>query len=193
MDKIKFAKVKENAVIPSKREEDAGFDIYACFNEPYMIISPNETMMIPTGIASAFDSDYVIMLKERGSSGSKGIGQRCGIIDSGFRDEWKCVVTNHTNKNIIITDLTVGELLELSEKNKSDDILDYVLEGKLLIRCDLTTGDTYELFTIYPKSKAICQALLLPVPKIEIEEITYDELIKIESERGNGMLGSSGK
>ena len=46
---------------------------------------------------------------------------------------------------------------------------------------------------IYPKSKAICQALLLPVPKVNVEEVTYDELLKIKSERGNGMLGSSGK
>ena len=28
---IKFAKVHPNAIIPSKRDEDMGFDIYACF------------------------------------------------------------------------------------------------------------------------------------------------------------------
>ena len=38
---IKFAKVKPEAIIPSKRVEDAGFDIYACFEEEYMVIKPH--------------------------------------------------------------------------------------------------------------------------------------------------------
>ena len=43
-----FAKTKEGAIIPSKREEDGAFDIYACFEEEYMIIKPHETKLIPT-------------------------------------------------------------------------------------------------------------------------------------------------
>ena len=43
-----------------------------------MKIEPHETVLVPTGIASAFSSDYVAIIKERGSTGSKGIGQRCG-------------------------------------------------------------------------------------------------------------------
>ena len=35
---IKFAKVKPNAKIPTKRLEDAGLDIYACFDEPNIVI-----------------------------------------------------------------------------------------------------------------------------------------------------------
>lgn len=162
MDKIKFAKVKENAVIPSKREEDAGYDIYACFDEKFVIIQPHETVLIPTGIASAFSDDYVMVLKERGSTGTKGMAQRCGVIDSGFRNEWLVPITNTTDKTIMI-----------------DKVFEKVEE--------------YNSYIHYPYGKAICQALLLPVPKVEIEEIAYDELIKIESERGNGMLGSSGK
>jgi dUTP pyrophosphatase len=49
-------------------------------------------------------------------------------------------------------------------------------------------------FTIfYPYEKAICQAVLLPVPKTKVTELTYDELLKIESERAMGNLGSSNK
>ena len=33
----------------------------------------------------------------------------------------------------------------------------------------------------------------MPVPYVEIEEYTYDELKAIPSQRGNGALGSSGK
>ena len=85
---VKFAKVKPNAIIPSKRDEDMGFDIYACFDEDYMVINPHETRLIPTGIASSCDSDYGFLVFERGSTGSKGIARRCGVIDSGYRNEW---------------------------------------------------------------------------------------------------------
>ena len=43
MEKIYWAKVKENAKIPSKRWEDAGYDLYPCFAEDYMEIQPNQT------------------------------------------------------------------------------------------------------------------------------------------------------
>ena len=109
MNTIYFSKVKPNAIIPSKRDEDAAFDIYACFAEDYMVIQPHETKMIPTGIASAFTSDYAAILKERGSNGTKGIGQRAGVIDSGFRGEWFVPLTNHNNVPVYITKVAFEE------------------------------------------------------------------------------------
>lgn len=156
---VKFAKVRPDAKIPSKRDEDMGFDIYACFDEEYMIIHPHETKLIPTGIASSCNSDYGFVLRERGSTGSKGIALRAGVIDSGYRNEWFVGLTNTTNKDVVI--------------HKHDIVADDAI--------------------IYPYSKAIAQALVLPVPKVEVEEISYDELKTIESRRGLGALGSSGK
>lgn len=78
--RIHFAKMRESAIIPSKRIEDGAFDIYACFDEAYIMIEPNTTKMVPTGLASAFSSDYVAILKERGSTGTKGMGQRAGVV-----------------------------------------------------------------------------------------------------------------
>lgn len=170
---VKFAKVKPNAIIPSKRDEDMGFDIYACFDEDYMIIAPHETKLIPTGIASSCDIDYGFLLRERGSTGSKGIALRAGVIDSGYRNEWFVGLTNTTNKYLFISKLTESETY-----NKHwDEILPWI---------------TPECF-VYPYSKAIAQALVVPIPKVEVKEISYDELIKIESERGLGKLGSSNK
>ena len=40
MNKIYWAKVKEQAIIPTKREEDAGYDLYPCFEEDYIEIVP---------------------------------------------------------------------------------------------------------------------------------------------------------
>ena len=160
---IKFAKVNPNAIIPSKELENAGYDIYACFDEDYIIINPFETKMIPTGIASACDTDYCIVLKERGSTGTKGIAQRCGIIDSGFRNAWFVPITNINNKPLVI------------------------IKKESLNNSELTDED----FIIYPYEKAICQALVIPVPTTDVEEYTYEELLKIPSKRGIGMLGSS--
>ena len=50
MERIFFAKVKGNARIPSKRDEDAGYDVYGLIEEPYITLQPHETRLIPTGI-----------------------------------------------------------------------------------------------------------------------------------------------
>lgn len=160
---VKFAKIKPNAIIPTKRPEDAGYDVYPCFDEKYIIIKPHTTVIIPTGIASACDTDYCFVLHERSSTGTKGIAQRCGIIDSGYRGEWGVPITNTNDVSIIICK---------KEFATTFSGLDSIL---------------------YPYEKAICQALVLPVPEVEIEEYTYDELKAIPSERGTGRLGSSGK
>ena len=159
--KIYFAKVNPQGIIPSKREEDGAFDVYSCFEEEYMSLEPHETKLIPTGIASAFTSDYVAIIKERGSTGSKGIGQRAGVIDSGYRGEWFIAVTNHNNKRLVIAKESVA--------------------------------NQFEEAMVYPYEKAIAQCIMVEVPKLAIEEMSYEELLKIKSERGTGALGSSGK
>lgn len=35
--------------------------------------------------------------------------------------------------------------------------------------------------------------MMVEVPKLRIQEMSYEDLLKIESERGLGALGSSGK
>ena len=170
---IKFAKVHPNAIIPSKRDEDMGFDIYACFDENYIIIPPHETNLIPTGIASACDPNYGFLIFERGSTGSKGIARRCGVIDSGYRNEWFIGLTNTTDKMLFIS--------KMSEK---ETYIDYYGEEEM---------DEMLPSFVYPYSKAIAQALIIPVLKTEVNEIPYDELMIIKSERGLGKLGSSSK
>ena len=102
MDKIYFAKVKENAIIPTKRDGDAGRDLYACFDEDYMIIPPLETKLIPTGIATAFNESYYAQIQERGSTGSKGIKYGAGVIDSSYRGQWFIAITNCNDKDLVI-------------------------------------------------------------------------------------------
>lgn len=160
---VKFAKIRPTAIIPTKRLEDAGYDIYANFEEDFILIPSHETVMIPTGIASACDTDFCLILKERGSTGTKGMAQRAGIIDSGYRNEIFVPITNTTNFNIYI-----------------------IKSGKEKERIGL-----HGVF--YPYEKAIAQILVIPVPTVDVEEYTYEELKAIPSSRGVGALGSSGK
>ena len=112
---------------------------------------------------SAFSPDYYLQLQERGSTGTKGISQRCGVIDSGFRNEWFIPLTNLNTKP-----------LALVKPGK-----EHLLDGQDVV--------------LYPVSKAICQAVLLPVPRTEVVELSPDEIRAMESQRGEGELGSSGK
>lgn len=187
---VKFAKVRPDAKIPSKRVEDMGFDIYACFDEDYIKIGPNETKLIPTGIASSCDVEYGFVLRERGSTGSKGIALRAGVIDSGYRNEWFVGLTNTTNCTLYISKLSKEEIVDM----------EYNAGGELAKGFDTLFGslcsikDNLEKTTmVYPYSKAIAQALVIPVPEVEVEELSYEDLQAIPSERGLGALGSSGK
>ena len=51
----------------------------------------------------------------------------------------------------------------------------------------------FEMPSFEAGTKAIAQALVIPVPNVNVEELTYDELKAISSDRGMGALGSSGK
>lgn len=170
---IYFAKTHENAIIPSKREEDGAFDIYSCFDENFYILKPHQTRLIPTGISSAFSTDYVLIIKERGSTGSRGMGVRAGVIDSGYRGQWFVAITNHNDKPLVIAKENVSEKEYCAQLTGSRDI----------------TAD----HIVYPYEKAIAQCVLVEIPKLKIKEITYDKLMQFESERGTGALGSSKK
>ena len=189
---VKFAKVKPDAIIPSKRDEDMGFDIYACFDEDYIKLSYYETKLIPTGIASSCDSGYGFVLKERGSTGSKGIALRCGVIDSGYRNEWFIALTNTTDKEIFISKIDAKEILQ-KEYPDGWHVYNYAPNGELAYDYEMTDEQLLNSIIVYPYSKAIAQALVIPVPTVNVEEITYNELQNIPSERGIGALGSSNK
>lgn len=184
MTTIKFAKLRPDAKIPSKETENAGYDIYAAFDEDYIAISPGQTVMVPTGLCSAFSEDYVMILKERGSTGTKGMGQRSGVIDSGYRGEWFIPITNHNSfKTIFISKLSLENTLKDYYKDMCMGI-DNLSSEKLM-----NSGK----FILYPYEKAIAQALLLPVPQTTICEMLPEEIQTINSNRGIGALGSSGK
>lgn len=167
---IYFAKVRESAIIPSKRDEDAGYDIYANLEpkivdgeEVFELLLPtNKTTLVPTGIAMALPKTHYFNTKhERGSTGKISMSVLSGVIDSGYRGELFIAITP-LNKDILIT-------------NK------------------VTETEEYANGYLYPYSKAICQGTIELVPQVDIQEISFEELQNIKSERGATKLGQSGK
>lgn len=164
--KIYFAKVKENAIIPSKRDEDAGYDFYACFEEDYLKLEPLETKCVPTGIAFAVDKKHYLQIEERSSIGFKGLKKSSGIIDSGYRGEIILCMFNANTVPCYISKLPYDEIKKIEKENQ---------------------------FVYFPYEKAVAQGIVHKLDKTKVKEISYTDLKKIKSLRGEGKTGSSNK
>lgn len=186
-----FAKVKPNAIIPTKEDENAGYDIYACFEDDFIIIPRFSTVLIPTGITAAVSDKYYLQVHERGSTGSKGMKYGAGVIDSSYRGEIFVCINNVNERDIIVSKLNKKDLIdEYSVEDEDGDAM--ILYGKESYERVYFVGDEFDPI-IYPYEKAIAQLVVHEVPKMNVKEITYEELIAIPSKRGTGALGSSGK
>ena len=159
---IIFAKVKENAIIPSKEEENAGFDIYACWDgveKKDKIIKPHTTKLIPTGIACALPIDYYFQVEERGSTGSKGIKKSAGVVDSGYRGEIFVAISNVNDKYLIFgdKDTYLQEALNELKKWQSVDISNLTEQDKIDVEKILRDQypDTYDTLTDKEKETVI--------------------------------------
>ena len=165
---IYWDKLNERAKLPSKRDEDAGFDIYSDSIEN-IVLKPNETKFFTTGLRSAFPSNYWIEIKERGSTGAVGLSVRSGVIDSGYRGEWKIMLTN-VNKYPV-------------EFSHDVDKVTYI-KGKIF--------KNRIKKVIYPLTKAIAQAVVIPLPTIQCY-CDKDMVDGAKSNRGETGWGASGK
>ena len=172
-NELYFAKIRPSAIIPTKKDEDAGYDLYADFDEDFFVINPGQTKAITTGIAVAFSNKYYAQIEERSSMAKLGIKKSGGVFDSGYRGEYMIMTYNTNDKPFIISKAPVEEVAENFE-------IDGVVYDKSQI-------------ILYPKSKAICQIVMQIIPKLDEKEISYDELKAIASERSVGGFGSSGK
>ena len=165
---IYWDKLNERAKLPSKRDEDAGFDIYSDSTEN-IILKPNETKFFTTGLRSAFPSNYWIEIKERGSTGAVGLSVRSGVIDSGYRGEWKIMLTN-VNKYPVEFSHNVDKVTYIKGK---------IFKNKIKK-------------VIYPLTKAIAQAVVIPLPTIQCY-CDKDMVDSAKSNRGETGWGASGK
>jgi deoxyuridine 5'-triphosphate nucleotidohydrolase len=160
-----IAPMAEDVIIPSKEDENAGYDLYAHLDDDVseFEILPHQTSKIGTKVAVALPEEYEIKLTDRSSVGGLGIHIAGGLIDSGYRGEIAVQLTNTSNKSFIIS--------------------------KLVDRVTIMVDTIY-----YPYSKAITQMCLHKVHnELKSNVISYEELAKIPSKRGTGGFGSTGK
>lgn len=169
-EKLYFAKVDKGATIPTKRDEDAGRDLYSLIKPIEtaeglvyeQLLEKGKVNTVNTGIASAMSEDFYLSLNaERSSVAKYGLNVLAGVVDSGYRGEIKLMMVP------LVKDVLISSMVEEAEEH--EDLI------------------------IIPYKKAIAQATLLPVPKVEVEELEYEDLLKIESKRGVDGWGSSGK
>ena len=100
MEIIKFTRLRDNAIIPTKgSKEAAGFDLYACLDAP-VTINPGETRLIGTGLAFELPKNtFAGIFARSGLATKKGLApaNKVGVCDSDYRGEYKVPLHNHSN------------------------------------------------------------------------------------------------
>lgn len=98
---VKIQKIKENAKLPIySSHEAAGADLYACV-EQAISIAPQQTVVIPTGIAIQLPIGTVGLVYARSGLATKlGLApaNKVGVIDSDYRGEILVALYNHGEK-----------------------------------------------------------------------------------------------
>ena len=160
---LKVFLMNEDAVFPSKRDEDSGYDIYTTQKEDVVLLH-GEKFNFPTGLKTEVAKEWGIILREKGGMGNKNIGLRAGVVDSGYRGEMFVIMTNEDPKPVVFT---------RNPENYS------ALEK---------TGKA----TIVNMNKSITQAMIVYTPDCKVLKLSSESEFS-DSERGNGSKGSTRK
>lgn len=95
---LRIKKLRDNAQMPTYGSEfAAGADMYAAIDEA-VTIGPNETKLIPTGLAFEIPEGYAGFVYARSGLASKrGLApaNKVGVIDADYRGEVMVALHNH--------------------------------------------------------------------------------------------------
>ena len=131
---VNIKKVSDNAILPKYQTEgSAGCDLYACIKAP-LTINPQQTVVIPTGLAIATPINTVAMIFARSGLGIKhGIApaNKVGVIDSDYRGEILVGLHNSSNTpyevsvneriaQLVIMPYIKADFLEVQQLEDSD-------------------------------------------------------------------------
>lgn len=167
---------KDGVEVPSKSEEDLGYDIRAHFEEDELLFQPFETKLVPTGVYAAMpNKHWGLIAKEKGSTGALGIRCGAGVIDSGYRDEIFIAITNDNPYSLSIS--------------KDPNLKKPIIKTVPVKINELVARNEERIY--YPYTKGICQLLLVRNIPSKSKKITIEELQSIPSKRGTGKLGST--
>ena len=105
VEKVRFKKLSENAVVPSYGTAySAGADLYSAMQED-VIIAPETTKFIKTGIAIEIPEGLVGLIYARsGMACKKGLApaNKVGVIDSDYRGEIMVALYNHSDSAVTV-------------------------------------------------------------------------------------------
>ena len=105
MVKILIKKTNKEVITPKyKTDGSSGVDLSA-FLEKKVVIKPNSSELIPTGLQVAIPEELEIQIRPRsGLAAKKSIGvlNSPGTIDSDYRGELKIILFNHGKEDFII-------------------------------------------------------------------------------------------
>ena len=97
---INFIKLNEKAIKPlTGSEYAAGSDLYSCDDD--IVINPNETVLVHTGIAIEIPVGLVGLIYARSSMACKrhlAPANKVGVIDSDYRGEIMVALHNHSSE-----------------------------------------------------------------------------------------------
>ena len=105
MVKILIKKTNKEVITPKyKTDGSSGVDLSA-FLEKKVVIKPNSSELIPTGLQVAIPEELEIQIRPRSGLAAKesiGVLNSPGTIDSDYRGELKIILFNHGNEDFII-------------------------------------------------------------------------------------------
>ena len=129
MVRVLIKKLDPKAALPSYKTKGAsGMDLMAFVKEK-IVIKPQTSALIPTGLSVAFSEDYEIQIRPRSGLAAKNnisVLNTPGTIDSDYRGELKIIIFNHSNHDFIVNNddrvaqmvLTPVAKMELKEANE---------------------------------------------------------------------------
>ena len=103
VEKVRFKKLSENAVVPSYGTAySAGADLYSAMQED-VIIAPETTKFIKTGIAIEIPEGLVGLIYARsGMACKKGLAPANKVGDSDYRGEIMVALYNHSDSAVTV-------------------------------------------------------------------------------------------
>ena len=105
MAKVLIKKLASSVKLPSYKTNGAsGMDLMAFIAEP-IILKPQSSCLVPTGISVAFSEEFEIQIRPRSGLAAKSnisVLNTPGTIDSDYRGEIKVILFNHGNNEFII-------------------------------------------------------------------------------------------
>ena len=129
MVKVLIKKLDPKVVIPSYKTKGAsGMDLMA-FVKQKIVIKPQTSALIQTGLSVAFSEDYEIQIRPRSGLAAKNnisVLNTPGTIDSDYRGELKIIIFNHSKHDFVVNNddriaqmvLTPIAKMELEEANE---------------------------------------------------------------------------